>query len=323
MNILAGLTILLLLFPSVQFYRNVYNSAFTNRLFVRIDSVIEQQYRQLHDNPIIVDLSAPRLWPTPPQKVNNINLELPVTSSLAIDVASHQQLFAQDADVPLPIASITKLMTALVFLDHNPGWDTEYEMQDTDRREGGQIRLYTGDQLTAKDLFYAALVGSENTAITGLVNLTGMSETEFVAQMNQQAKILKMNNSNFADPTGLSPQNQASARDVFKLINAALNKAEIKQAVSTKQYQFYTKAGQEKVFETTDDLLGSAPGGAKVLGGKTGYLEEGGYCFAAMFDQRGHQVITVVLGAQDRWQRFTQTSKLLEWIFAGYVWPAK
>jgi len=139
--------------------------------------------------------------------------------------------------------------------------------------------------------------------------------------MNQKAKSLRMFNTSFVDPTGLSPENQSTARDVFKLVRVAIQNDEIKKAVLTGTYRFQTKEGQEKIFESTDDLLGQMPGEIKILGGKTGYLEEGGYCFAAMFEQDGHQVITVVLGADDRWQRFTQTERLLNWVFQGYDWP--
>lgn len=321
MNLFVLLTIFFALFPSLGYYPNLYELILSQRLFPRTEQRISQQASILQTNPVDFQISNLRLFANPPRRIPGENIELPARASLAVDLDSNLQLFHQNADQALPIASITKLMTALVWLEHNPGWETAYEVVSTDRRAGGRIRLYNGDHLIAKDLWFASLVGSENTAITGLVNLSGLTEQEFVAAMNQKALDLRMLNTKFVDPTGLSPENIAPARDVFKLAKAALQNQDIRTAVLTKEYRFQTKEGQEKIFSSTDDLLIKTPPEIEILGGKTGYLQEGGYSFVGMFEKNGHEIITVVLGAEDRWQRFTQTERLLEWIFQAHLWP--
>ncbi|MFH0840458.1 MAG: serine hydrolase [bacterium] len=293
----------------------------SEHLLPKVEEQIKWQANIFQTNPVDFQLNTLRLFTNPPRRIPGENIELPVQASIAIDLESNLQLFEKNSNQALPIASITKLMTALVWLDHNPGWKTEYEVVAEDRREGGRIRLYNGDHLTAKDLFFASLVGSENTAITGLVNLTGLTEEEFVAEMNLKAQELRMYNTKFVDPTGLSPANTAPARDVFKLAKIALQKPEIRETVLTKEYKFKTKEGKEKIFSSTDDLLGEMPEDFTILGGKTGYLQEGGYSFVGLFEKDEHEIITVVLGAEDRWQRFTQTELLLKWIFQSHLWP--
>ena len=320
MNFLSLLTIIFVIFPSFVVATIFYNTTISAYLSPKITKQIQEQTALFQENPINFDLKTAHLFANPPQQIKAEKFTLPLRSSIAVDLSSNLQLFGQVADQPVAIASITKLMTALVWLKHNPGWKTEYEIKPEDRRTGGRIRLYNGDHLTAKDLFYASLIASENTAIIGLVNLSGLSESEFVAQMNQEAKKLKMYHTQFVDPTGLDPGNVSTARDVFKLARVALLNKDIQQAVATKEYRCYTQEKKQKIFPSTDELLGKMPPGVMILGGKTGYLEEGGYSFVGLFEKDGHKIISVALGASNRWQRFIQTKKLLEWIFQNYVW---
>jgi D-alanyl-D-alanine carboxypeptidase len=134
-----------------------------------------------------------------------------------------------------------------------------------------------------------------------------------------------MTNSNFVEPSGLDPENRASARDVAALIRAALSSPTINAIVSTREYSFVAKDGRPHVVRSTDELLGSflTRPPYEFLGGKTGYLDEAGYCFgAAARDGRGNRLIAVVLGAPSKDQRFAEVKSLMYWAFDAFEWPA-
>lgn len=243
-------------------------------------------------------------------------------SGLAMDVSEGTVLFEKNADEVRPIASITKLATALVFIDHNPGWDKIYEITKEDRREGGRIYLFKGEKVKVRDLFYLSLVASGNTETIALVSSTGLTETEFVEKMNEKVKILGLENTVFYDAVGLNDKNVSTPREVAKIAQIALENVDISQATLTKKYEFKTQLDRKKVVYSTDSLLGSTiPDELRILGGKTGYNEKAGYCFVGKFvDSNEHQVISVILGDVDKNSRFTQAYNLAEWVYANYHW---
>lgn len=232
------------------------------------------------------------------------------------------EFFNKNADKKWPLASITKLATALVFLDNNPGWDEVYEIKREDRREGGKIYLFMGEKVKVKDLFYLSLVGSDNTAAIGLVNSTGLSEEEFVKKMNEKTSGMDLKNTFFYDPTGLDNNNVSTAGEIAVFARAAFSSEYISEATLTKKYEFLTLGGRKKIVYSTDDLLDVFPqNGIKIAGGKTGYTEAAGYCFVGKFiDHNGREMISVVLGADTKDGRFTETRNLVEWAYESYVW---
>jgi D-alanyl-D-alanine carboxypeptidase len=221
-----------------------------------------------------------------------------------------------------PIASISKLMTALVFLDHNPGWDFVHEIKPEDRREGGKIYLTPGEKVKVKDLFYSSLVASDNIATMALVGSAGMTEDDFVAKMNEKAAALELKDTHFGDPLGLDDANISTALEVARFAQAALSNEEIKKATLTKKYEFTTADGKKKTVYNTDNLLSIFPkDGVDLRGGKTGYTEAAGYCFVGEFtNQDGRDVISVVLGSGGKDDRFKFTSDMIRWIYDNYVW---
>lgn len=236
----------------------------------------------------------------------------------------HQKfLFEQGAGEVLPIASITKLMTALVFLDHNPGWDHIHEITDQDRVEGGRIYVFLGDKLKTKDLFSISLVASANTSTMALVHSTGMTEEEFVKKMNLKAEEIGLVNTKFKDVVGLSPENLSTPREVARLAQAALDREEIREATLKEEYQFSTEQGRSRTVLSTRSLSEDFPY-EKIgfLGGKTGYIPESGYCFVGKFhgNEQENDLISVVLGAEDREDRFNVTQELVDWTFNNYQW---
>ncbi len=255
-------------------------------------------------------------------KEKAIQFDLQSSCGAVAGATSSQILFNKEADKEWPIASITKLVTALVFLEHNPGWDIVYTITDEDRREGGRINVFRGEKIKVKDLFNLSLVGSDNTATIALVHSTGLSEEDFVKKMNAKAESIGLKHSRFYDAVGLSNDNVSIAREVIELARVTLAKEEIQAATLKKKYEFSTIQGRKKIVYNTDDLLNNFPqNGIKILGGKTGYTESAGYCFVGKFiDSSGREIISVVLGSPDKNSRFSQTKDLVEWAYKSFIW---
>lgn len=275
--------------------------------------------------PLAAVAPKPAIPPGPTKKdPNRLGVETTAKASVIVDWATGASLFEKDADTPYPIASITKLMTALVVVGNSPDWQKEVETLASDERPGGIPYLVPGERVTVENLFNVSLVASGNGATVSLARSTGMTPEEFVAKMNDAAAKIGMTHAKFVDPTGLDPENVASARDVAVLIRTALANPEIQAAVMRQSYAFRAKTGLNHAVRSTDELLGSFLDTApyKFMGGKTGYLEEAGYCFAANAENgSGNRVIAVVLGAPSKDLRFKEVKTLIYWAFDAYAWP--
>lgn len=246
--------------------------------------------------------------------------ELVVGKAAVLAAEPNVFLWGKDAETPQAIASISKLMTALVFLDHNPGWDTYYKITANDSIGGGKNNLFLGDSTKVRDIFYTSLIASDNGATLALMHSTGLSDKEFVDLMNLKAKEIGMFSASFVEPTGLSDSNRASARDVARLAREALLNPELKKAVTTESYSFKTLEEREKKIINTDKLLSSDWPDIQILGGKTGFTDSAGYCFVGQFkNEAGKEIISVVLNAPSNVVRFSETKKLVTWIFNSYA----
>lgn len=229
-------------------------------------------------------------------------------------------IFNKEADEPQAIASITKLMTALVFLDRDLPWDQVYQVVPEDAVSGGRLNLFTGDSLSLDDLFKTALIASDNGATKALVRSTGLSEEEFVNLMNEKARDLRLLKTSFLEPTGLSEYNVSTAREVALLAYHALRHDKISEALRTPEYEFLTKEGKNKIISSTDHLLfDTRPGNLKPLGGKTGYTDLAGYCFVGRFQgDQGEDLIVSILNSGDKNQRFRDSKNLADFIAENY-----
>jgi D-alanyl-D-alanine carboxypeptidase (penicillin-binding protein 5/6) len=255
---------------------------------------------------------------------SRLGVETSAKAVAVVDWLTGTPLFEKNAGDPLPIASITKLMTALVVLDREPDWNAETTYLGSDERPGGIPYLAPGERIAVGDLFNLSLVASANGATVALARSTGLSAQDFVAEMNAKAAELGMESARFADPTGLDPANVASARDVAVLIRHALDREMIHDAVMRRTYEFTALSGRPHAVRNTDELLGSFLDAEpyRFLGGKTGFLHEAGYCFGAAAENGDKgRVIAVVLGAPTKEQRFREVKSLLYWAFDAYSWP--
>jgi len=257
----------------------------------------------------------------------NFNLEaneLSLTASKALVISSDSRavFYEKEADTVQAIASITKLMTALVFLDNNPGWEETYTIRREDNVEGGRLHLFLGEEVYIRDLLATSLVASDNGATQALVHASGLSTEEFVVAMNEKAKKLSLFKTNFVDPIGLSDYNVSTAKEVALLAKEALNNPEISRLTQQKEYQFKTLNGRDKKIESTNYLLFSENGNDfSILGSKTGYTEAAGYCFVGRFQNPdGREVISVVLGSDGKNERFKESRVLINWVFNNYSW---
>jgi len=266
--------------------------------------------------------SNPYTGPMPPVRINpSEDIQISSSKGIAIDSESGEILFAKNADERTPIASISKLITALVFLDNNPGWETVYQIGPRDRREGGKIYLYNGDRVYVRDLFNLSLTASDNSATIALVNSTGLSEIEFVNKMNEKAKEIGLLDTSFLEPVGLSRYNVSTAREVAGILKAALEKEEISKALLAPKYEFYTLDNIHKIAFNTDILLGQLDDGMAIEGGKTGYTESAGYCFASKITNKDENpIISVVLDDVSHYARFNEVEKIAEWAYGNYIW---
>ncbi|OGH60173.1 MAG: hypothetical protein A2725_04685 [Candidatus Magasanikbacteria bacterium RIFCSPHIGHO2_01_FULL_33_34] len=220
------------------------------------------------------------------------------------------------------IASITKLMSALVLLEKNPDWNSEATVIGSDSMG---THMYAGDIYTLDELWYSALVGSSNKAILSLANALDWPVVAFVERMNQKARELGMTETTFVEPTGLDEGNKSSASDIVILLNNALENTKIVEALKTPEYNLYSKQREKShhMWNTDWLLLGWVNNDfAEVLGGKTGYTNAAGYSFAVSIrNNDGRVVDVVVLGAEEHEDRFTESRDLANMVFENYQWP--
>ncbi|MBT4722130.1 D-alanyl-D-alanine carboxypeptidase [Candidatus Falkowbacteria bacterium] len=262
-----------------------------------------------------------------PSRINLENIGVKVTAEryVVIDVASGELLASQKATSPQAIASITKLMTALVILDLEPDWQMEVEMSKVDETVGAFPHIYRGEKVKFIDLWKSALVSSDNNSIVAMIRALGISKNDFVELMNDKAVELKMHNTRFADPTGLDENNLSTALDVARLLHSALDKNEIRESVLQGKYQFkILSSGKNRVIYNTDILIDSFLNrksyGYELMGGKTGFLYESGYCLTTQIKKDNHEIIIVVLNSDTIENRFQDVKVLADWIFSNYEW---
>lgn len=240
--------------------------------------------------------------------------ELTAKSVLVIDRQTKTVLWAKESGQRRSIASLTKLITALVFLETQPDWEQFIELTTSDFQAGDSRFLRKGEQFTVKDLFNIALISSDNVAVTTLVRSTNIPSAEFINQMNVKARILGMTNSEFIDPTGLSAKNQSTVTDLSKLANKAFADPLIQEALSLKKYSVQVKPKNTlRVIENTNKLLTGE--NIKFLYGKTGSTEEAGYCLISEYETKNsNRVIIILLGSENDELRFSETKALAEWV---------
>lgn len=250
--------------------------------------------------------------PTNPQ-VLGVQTTVPAIRAQATLVVDGRSatLFAKGGDLTRPIASITKLITAMVILDTNPDFDTVVEYTAGDEAEGARLAVSPGETMTVRDLWYAALTGSANNATNALARSTGLTREEFLARMNAKVRTLGLAKTTFTDPTGLDPGNVSTAAEVARFAPKILVNRQIAQALTTRSYTFATRnTGVSHTIRNRDELIGRP---LPIIAGKTGYLIEAGYCIVVLAKRPDGTAITVVsLGSPTSAARFADAELLLK-----------
>lgn len=255
---------------------------------------------------------------------NSVGVVTSAVSAIVVDRATGAVLYEKNVAEPRSIGSITKLMTAFVFLRGNPDLTSPAALQPSDVRSGGVQHVSIGDTVTIRDLLHASLVGSDNSSTAALVRLSGLSEGDFVGKMNEAAAEIGMRATTFLDPTGLSSDNRSVAPDVVKLIDAVMRVDVIREATEQPVATFRGASGRAYAIATTDDLLNSFLNRApfRVVGGKTGFLPEAGYCLGSVVSENdGHELVVVVLGSETIMGRFQDVKALAAWAYKVFEWP--
>ncbi|MFA5248075.1 MAG: serine hydrolase [Patescibacteria group bacterium] len=284
-----------------------------------IDRLPENTYKDFYSENFLPENKG--LIPWLKDDVPLENFSIYASSALAIDVTSGKVLYSSGADNVRSIASLSKLATALTFLDLMPEWGNFYKIKKSDLRSGGKSYIYEGDEVKIIDLFHLSLMASDNSATVALGSALGFSEVELAAKMNAKAMALGLVKTHFTDVTGLSYENVSTAKEVAVLAKKSFARKSIREVVLKRDYSFSTAAGRVVEVFPTDYLLSVLPQeNLDILGGKTGYTVEAGYCFAGEFFQNNKKIISVVLGAPTDLARFQEAKKLAEWVFASFSW---
>lgn len=248
--------------------------------------------------------------------------ELAAKAGIIIDAGTGKILWQKDADTARPIASISKLLTAVVVARQTTNWNIEHTMTSGEvSLTGASFPARAGDVFSRLDLLKTAMVASANGSAQALANSTGLTDDEFAADMMGVAKQIGMEHVQFVEPTGLSAKNQASAKDVAVLLREALRTPEIVEALQLSEHNMKPRndEGREITVRNTNKLIRNDAN--YIVGGKTGFTYEAGYCLVALSQHPdGQQVITVVLGADSEDQRFAETQELVDWAFENYDW---
>ncbi|MCK4891206.1 MAG: D-alanyl-D-alanine carboxypeptidase [Candidatus Pacebacteria bacterium] len=253
-----------------------------------------------------------------PYKINNDHINIDSKSAIVLDVGTDAILYSKNSKEKMPIASLTKIMTALVVLENvdlNGAVTISRNAFDTDGRKDS---LAVNEKIKAEDLLKIMLIRSNNTAAVSLAEHTGGSVEEFIKLMNKKAELLGLKNTNFSNPTGFdSEENYSTAYDIAQLFDYALDKPLVWEILRIQRLNLTSLDGKIKHnLKNTNLLLGRLE---NVTGGKTGLTDEAGQCLALVVGDpiNNHQIISVVLNAEDR---FLETERLVRWVFGNYKW---
>ena len=224
-----------------------------------------------------------------------------------------QVLWESNSTDKRSIASITKVMTAAVFLENEPDLSEQVVIQRSDVRAASTTYLRAGYKVTTGDLLHLLLIASDNAAARALARVSPHGPEGFIDRMNEKAIELGLENTSYADPSGLLADNVSSAYDMAKLITYVSGDDRI-ASIMRKQHHSIAVGRRAINVHSTNQLV--MRGDVDVLGGKTGFISKAGYCLATLLrlPQGGPQVAVVVLGAKSNAGRFWETRHLFNWL---------
>jgi D-alanyl-D-alanine endopeptidase (penicillin-binding protein 7) len=253
---------------------------------------------------------------TPRFKLDDAGREVPApraAAAIIYDPETNEVLFEEHALEPRSIASITKVMTALVFLESLTDPSAVVKVERADVARASTTYLRNGYTVTVDELLHLLLIGSDNAAARVLARVSPYGTDGFVARMNEKARELGLQQTRYEDPSGLLSGNVSTAYEMARLISYAVADERVGSVMRKAEFNFVP--GKRNVHvNSTNRFVRS--GELEVIGGKTGFISSSGYCLATMIrlPQTGRQVALVVLGARSNAARFAETRHLFNWL---------
>jgi serine-type D-Ala-D-Ala endopeptidase (penicillin-binding protein 7) len=236
-------------------------------------------------------------------------------SVLIVDADGKQVLFEKNAEAVTPIASLTKLMTALIVVE--AGQDMAQMLtvtdDDVDKVKHAASRLRVGTTLSRADMLHIALMSSENRAASALGRNYPGGLVAFVAAMNRRAVALGMQHTHYAEPTGLSSENVSSAQDLAKLVMAARAQPLIRAYTTDREYAI-AQGKRSTLYHNSNHLIGNASWDIELQ--KTGYISEAGRCMVMLASVGGRPLVMIFLDSEGKLTRFADADRVRSWLAA-------
>ncbi len=267
-------------------------------------------------------LAAPALAAAGPDALDPAKLKLGSANALIYDPATRQAVYEKGADAVTPIASVTKLMTAMVVLDANLPMDEplDVDLGDLDMIKGSSSRLGMGTELPRREMLRLALMASENRAASALARHFPGGAPAFVAAMNAKAISLGMTNTHFDDSTGLSPTNVSTARDLAKMVEAAAGYPTIREFSITPSHVVEVQpTGRVLGFHNSNGLVNAGTWDIQLQ--KTGYIREAGRCVVMLAQIASKPIVIVLLDSVGKYTRMADATRVKHWLETGQGLP--
>lgn len=265
---------------------------------------------------IITSATAGVIATAPVKKTDSIGPVIAAESVYAVDLNSGEPLFVRNVFARRQIASIAKLVTAMVILDNHNVSEKVTVSKNAATQEGSSMSLRSGEEITVGSLMTGLLINSGNDAATALAEFDAGSESAFVSKMNVKAASLGLKDTHFSNAKGFDePENYSTAFDTMTFGRAAVSYPFIRKTVDSKTAEVMSIDGKiTHSLKSTNELLENPY--FKVIGLKTGTTPEAGQSFVSLTEApNDHEVLTVVLGSPDR---FKETEILLDWVLRNF-----
>ena len=241
------------------------------------------------------------------------SLDLKSSVALVLDADTNEVLLSKNSQAVLPIASLTKLMTAVVVTEAHQPLNEALTVtdDDVDTEKNSRSRLKVGTSLSREEMLHLALMSSENRAAHALGRSYPGGMEAFVAAMNRKARELGMNDTHYVEPTGLSSRNQSSARDLATLVKAAQEHQMIREFSTSPEYEVEV-GNRPTQFRTTNSLVRSPSWDIALQ--KTGYITEAGRCLVMQARMAGRKLIMVFLDSTGKYSRLGDAERVRRWV---------
>ena len=265
---------------------------------------------------VFAGLVASSTW-AGPVDLDPARLKLASANVVVLDAAADRQIYAKAADEVTPIASVTKLMTAMVVLDGQQSLDEvlDIDTADYDYLKNSSSRLRAGTMLTRREMLRLALMSSENRAAASLARHFPGGTQAFITAMNFKALSLGLAHTHYSDPTGLSPENVSTASDLAKLVQVAAEYPLIRDFTTTPSHLVEMDTGRMLGFNNSNALVKKQDWDITLQ--KTGYIREAGKCVVMLVNIASKPIVIVLLDSLGKYTRIADAQRVKHWIETG------